>query len=197
MTLDENLSWDLHVKELCNSLTKYFGIFYNLRSTLTVSLKKLLYYSFVQSRINYGVEIYGSCRKTLLNKIQILQNKLLKVLFNKPYRTGTNDLHRELQLLKVNDLYKLRVLNFVYKAVNRESIDQFCNYFPSRVNIHDHNTRQKKQLVVKNVKTNFGKSSVYFQGANLWNTYSQHCESAKTCNSLKRALNNVFLNNYN
>ena len=196
MTMYENRSWEMHIKQLCSSISKYFGVFYNIRNILTIPLKTLLYYSFIHSRISYGIELYGACSQTLLNKIQTLQNKLLKVLFNKPYRTGTNDLHHELRLLKVDDLYRISVLNFVYKAVNRESIDQFSNYFHFRDTIHGHNTRGKKQIIRKKVTNNYGKSTVHYQGANLWNLYSQHSTSVKTCNSFKRKMRNIFIDSY-
>ena len=40
--------------------------------------QKRLYYSFVYSRIAYGIEVYGSSNSALLTKIQVMQNKLLK-----------------------------------------------------------------------------------------------------------------------
>ena len=44
----------------------------------------------------------------------MLQNQLLKVLTEKPYRYSTDKLHNELKLLKVEDLYKQEILTFAH-----------------------------------------------------------------------------------
>ena len=37
--LDEHLSWEIHITQLCNSLARYFSIFYNIRNMVPVKLK--------------------------------------------------------------------------------------------------------------------------------------------------------------
>ena len=51
--------------------------------------KKSLYYTLIYSRIKYGLSVYGHAGVTKLNKIQFLQNQLLKVLSNKKFRHST------------------------------------------------------------------------------------------------------------
>ena len=97
MTIDENLSWNLHIKHLCSTLSKNFSLFYNIRNLLPGYLKRQLYYSLVYSHIQYGIELYGACGDTSINKVQTIQNKLLKVLYNLPYRTDTNELILQLK----------------------------------------------------------------------------------------------------
>ena len=43
-------------------------------------LARKLYYVFVYSNISYGIEVYGSCSDTSLDRLQVIQNKLLKLL---------------------------------------------------------------------------------------------------------------------
>ncbi len=47
--------------------------------------------------------------------MQIQQNQALKIRHNKDYHTPTKSLHKELNLLLVDDIYKLCDLKFVYK----------------------------------------------------------------------------------
>ena len=76
--IDEKLSWSHHIKMLCKSLVKYFGIFKNVRYFINARVCRVLYYAFIYSRIMYGIQIYGSCSKNYMSKIQTLQNKLLR-----------------------------------------------------------------------------------------------------------------------
>ena len=83
LTLDENLSWNDHIDEVCNKLKSFFHIFYNIRDYLSKKAIQSIYYALVYSRIKYGINVYGHVGPTKIEKIQILQNKLLKVLSEK------------------------------------------------------------------------------------------------------------------
>ena len=195
MILDDTFSWDLHVQYVCNSISRYFGIFYNIRKLIPHNLKKLLYFSFIHSKITYGIELYGTCSSTLLNKIQTLQNKLLKVLYIRPYRTNSSVLHHELGLLKIIDIFKVSILKFVFKVLNKEIIKQFFNYFETRERLHDHDTRHKKLLHVKDYNTNFGITRIAIKGAFLWNQYASD-KKIRSLYMLKRAMKIRFLDLY-
>ena len=42
LTLDENLSWDAHIDNVCNNLVKYFSIFYNIRDIITIHVARAI-----------------------------------------------------------------------------------------------------------------------------------------------------------
>ena len=64
------------------TLVKYFGIFNQLKDYVSNQSARKLYYAFVYSNISYGIEVYGSCSDTSLDRLQDIQNKLLKLLFD-------------------------------------------------------------------------------------------------------------------
>ena len=102
--LDENLTFNQHINELCNKLKRLFHIFYNIRDYLNKENIKTIYYALIYSRIKYGISVYGQACETKLKRIQTLQNQLLKVLASKEYRFSTDKLHEEFELLKVKDI---------------------------------------------------------------------------------------------
>ena len=95
LTLDETLNWNEHVNELCKSLIKYFGIFNHIKYKITPVVVRQLYYAFIYSRIKYGIELYGSSSASNMNKIQVIQNKLLKMVLKLDRLMPTNDLHKK------------------------------------------------------------------------------------------------------
>ena len=79
-----------------------------------------MYYSFVYSRINYAIEVYGSCSETSLSRVQVLQNKLLKLLLRLHPLTSTNTLHNRMKILKIRDIFELSYLYLcteIYKEI--------------------------------------------------------------------------------
>ena len=197
MHIDDKLKWDKHVSHICKSLSRNFHMFYSIRTLLPGNLKKQLYYSLVQSRILYGIEVYGACNDTLLNKVQVMQNKLLKVLFNLPYRHNTNQIHSMLKLLKVKDIYNLQVLKFVYESLNKLSIVQFQNYYRYQNNVHNYNIRNQYRLYAnQRVRTKYGESTLHYMGTRLWNSIDDDIKVSKSVNIFKKANRNKFINAY-
>ena len=78
--INEKLDRKLHVDKLCNSLVKTAGMFKFIRNRIPNNCKHQMYYAYVYSKIVYGVEIYGNTSKYQINKLQVLQNKALKLL---------------------------------------------------------------------------------------------------------------------
>ena len=187
--LDEHLTWNHQINEVCNKLKRLFHIFYNIRKYLSKENMKTLYYTLIYSRIKYGLIVYGQAGITKLNKIQTLQNRLLKVLSSKKFRYSTDRLHSDFEILKVNDMVKQEVLTFVFNYFNNRLPSVFNNYFETLASSHGINTRHGSFLVRKvNHKTFIGAHSIKIQGPDLWN---------KLDNNLKSILNvKLFKNKF-
>ena len=111
---------------------KYFGIFNHIKFFVSLRISKQLYYAFVHSRIQYGIEAYGSCTKETMSKLQIMQNKLLKWLLKWDRRTPTDLLHKELSLLKIDDVHIAKVVSFVNECRSCRVPDMLVNYYKIR-----------------------------------------------------------------
>ena len=104
VTLDENLNWHMHIKELEKTLIKISNSFKIIKHKVPDKNKLMLYYAYIYSKIQYGIEVFGSASNTVLKRIQTKQNTALKILFNKDYYTSTNLLHADLGVLLVKDI---------------------------------------------------------------------------------------------
>ena len=58
-----------------------------------MKLARTIYYAMMYSKIKYAISVYGLSSLENINKIQVLQNKLPKVLAFKNYRYSTNPAH--------------------------------------------------------------------------------------------------------
>ena len=168
LTLDENLTWNQHIDELCRKLSSLFHIFYNIREYLSKKEIQSIYYALVYSRIKYGINIYGQAGISKIKKIQTLQNQLLKVLSGKKYRYSTIKLHKELNLLLVEDIAKQELLTFVHNYFSNSLPPVFDHYF-EMLN-HSYLTRNGPNTIrIKKHNTDIAAASVVVKGAKLWN----------------------------
>ena len=191
LIFDESLTWNEHVNSLCNSLLKYFGIFNQVKHFINKRLARQIYFAFIYSRIRYGIETYGSCSEKLINKIQIIQNKLMKMLLGLNPRTSTNRLHMYMNVLKVKDLYKVNILDFVNSCITGKCPDSFNNYFIERES--NYNIRNIG-LYVKRCNTDIGSSAVCTFGAKLWNGLNTDLKQHSHKLSFRKHLVKFFIN---
>ena len=80
--IDENLTWECHANELSKKIAS--GISANKRTCIrhTVPWKTLptIYNSLVQPHFDYCSSVWGSCCKSLSQKLQKLQNRAVRVI---------------------------------------------------------------------------------------------------------------------
>ena len=194
--LDEKLTWNTHIDELCKILTKYFSVFYNLRHIVNNKLARTIYFTCIHSRIKYGIEVYGTATHSRMNKLQTIQNKLMKLLTKKEPRYSTNQLHLDLNILKVDDIHKLSTLNFVYKCINGDMIPNFLTYFTFREHIHTHTTRNNHQIHTSQIHTEIGRQTTHYTGATLWNSLNRNVQLSNNINKFKRNIIMTMKNSY-
>jgi len=78
---------------------------------------KLIYFAFVYPYILYGVEIYANTFITYLDTLTKLNNKILRIILNQPFRSHTLDLYRQCDLLTLNYLHTHQLHILVFKCL--------------------------------------------------------------------------------
>ena len=126
--------------------------------------------------------------------MQVLQNKLLKVLLAKNYRYSTNQLHNELKILKVRDIAKLDALTFIHSYFNNKLPMIFNNYFQLVSEIHNRNTRRsEREIYIQTYKTETGISMIKGIGARLWNETDNNTKYIKNVKAFRKTIINDTL----
>ena len=111
----------------------------------------MLYFAFVYP-LFYGIEIYGNTRPnpSNINRLKILNNKILRILQKTPRRTHFIDLYKSYFTLPIDLLHKYQILLFVHKFAhhsNRLPVI-FASYFTQNKLIHRHDTRDKSVISI-------------------------------------------------
>ena len=198
MHVDEKLTWKNHIQEVYNSLTKYFSIFYNIRGFIDSRLSRSIYYTCIHSKIKYGIEVYGSANETFLNKLQVIQNKLMKLLTKKEQQYSTNLLHKNLDILKVHDIHRQSVLQFVHKCKTGNIISNFHNYFIPRGELHNLDLRNNNDLDQVLYSREHGRTAVKRVGSVYWNQLPEAIKAENTSPTVfKSSVFKHFISLYN
>ena len=165
--IDDKFLWHDQVDYVHKSLLKYYSIFNRIKYLVNKNVIRQIFFAFVFSKIKYGLEVYGSCSKDYIKKLQVIQNGLLKILTQKQKRTSTDALHKELRLLKVNDAYRQQLICFVNNCFAKKTPTMFYNYFNYKIT--PYGLRQEK-LDTTYGRTNYGLLMVKNTAARTWNS---------------------------
>ena len=164
---------------------------------------KNVYYSLIYSHISYAIEVWGSACKTELEKIFVLQKRVIRMMvFKDQYPDvpgplpSSDPIFAQLKTLKVLDIYKLQTCKFIFKCLHQLTPVNFHQWYQYNHNIHSYKTRANynsdcmalNSLFVPFARTtNYGLKLLKINGPRIWNTLPTQIRTLTTLN--------VFLNN--
>lgn len=186
LTIDKNLTWKAHLLLLQNKLSSLMGSLYNMAHCIPQKVRLLIYNSLVKPHLLYLIEIWGSAAKTNLQKLQVVQNRIIKILYNYDYLTPTEKVFNETKLLNISQLYTYTTCILIYKITHNMIHSQLT--FTTKGTSSRYSCRRANHLVLPNVRTNYGKYSITFAGAQLFNKLPTEIKDANTLGIFKRKL---------
>jgi hypothetical protein len=72
-------------------------------SCLSLKPKLTLYRSYIRPILTYACPVFANAAKTHLNKLQVLQNKNLRMVLNAPFRTRIQTLHKKTNMPTISE----------------------------------------------------------------------------------------------
>lgn len=94
--LDKRLTYKTHVENIVQKTERLVRVLYpliNRKSKLSLQNKVMLYKVIFRPTMSYACPIWSKCARTHLDKLQISQNKILKMMLNVHWRTSTRLVH--------------------------------------------------------------------------------------------------------
>ena len=200
LLLDEHLSWKYHLSELSKKLARTCGMFFKIRNLLPFDILLCLYNALFLSFLQYGLIVWGQTYASYTEPIFRLQKKAVRAISFQSRMSPSLPIFNDLKLLRLSDIFELRLLTFVFESVNKTSPDCYHNFFLFNSSVHQYSTRQASHgdlyLTQKN-SHQYGLKSLRYLGAKLWNTLSVELRNAPSKLSFKRNLKIYLLNKVN
>ena len=90
---------------------------------------KLLYHSLINSKLQYGIIVWGATFKTYLSEVNVRINHIIRALSSSKLYTPMSSLYKKLNLLKLEDLYKVELVKLMYLCYNKKHQKFFIIFF--------------------------------------------------------------------
>ena len=145
ITIDDGLNWQAHINQVSSKLASTIFLLRKLRPLLSFSLLLSAYHALFQSRLMYGILIWGSSSYAI--KIFQLQKRAVRILANASLRDHCKPLFLKYGILTFPCLYIISMLIEIHKKQKT---------MVKNSDVHSYNTRQAQHI--KTAKYKFTKS---------------------------------------
>ena len=174
--IDNKLSWKSHIEHVKTKLSKGNGMISKIRYYVNDQCLLNLFYSFIQSHINYNLINWSSTYPSFINCIDLKFKAAIRLISFKNKYEHTNPLFLKHDILPFLDLIKYKKGNFLWKIckgfINKPLSDVFVinTYNPLRFNLPNPNCMADRNRIV-------------FSCVKYWNSIPPYIRNASTLSS--------------
>ena len=151
-------------------------------------LMRSLDYTLVYPYLTYCVSVWGSTYRSNLNRIIILQKKIIRIISKVSFDAHTGVLFKEQEILKFSDIYLYQIGKFMYLFKRGLLPNYFRDMFTLASQIHSYNTRNSSLFYIPHCRTNFRKFSIRFQGPTFFNSLSREIQNSESISLFAKRL---------
>ena len=206
LELDETLKWYSHTEKIANCISKKIGMLARIKKMVSPRTLKLLYNCFILPNFTYGIPLWGGTFDKGLNRLEKLQKKAIRIITRARYMDHSEPRQKDLEILKIKDLYKMRTNCLTYDCLFGNAPEKFCNLFIQNTERDMTNTRTTRSNSSRphdirpcQIISNPGpvsKSCFFFTAIDFWNELPLEIKTSSSKDQFKNRLKKYYLSSY-
>ena len=171
-----------------------------VKKLLPPATLKLLYYSFIQPHLQYGLTVWGGCSNQNKKRVIAIQKRSIRTVCKAYFNSHTEPRMKKLGILKFEDLYKQQCLVNVHDCVHENAPSPIKKLIQLECNVSRFNLRSNSQNPL-NVTIPISKSRVSLQsfsmkGPSFWNSLSSELQGITRKLTFKNKIKRIRLDEY-
>ena len=189
--VDSTLTWENHLKFKCSQILKSLNAISRLKNQIPSSILKTLYNSLILPHLSYAISVWGNTTNRQFKRLQLLQKRSIRLITKSRYNSHTNNLFKQLHILKLQDIFKASCLQLYYMIYNKLTPLYFQQQIPTNSMIHNFDTRQSQLLHTHNINTSLQKQTINYKITKIYNSLPDHLKvidstKKKFCSKIKK-----------
>ena len=193
--IDDQLNWFDHIKHVKSKMSSSLYCMNSAKNILTKNELIILYYSLLYPYLDYGIVLWGSAGRNYINRLATLQKKAVRTIVRANYNDHTAPIYKALNLIKIDDMYKLQLGKFMYQVNNNNLPLPIMSLFTSNAEVHDHFPRQRNNLHFRHRRTAHANKSVTYMGPTVWQDIPQIIKLKPSLKSFSNAYKKYLVAN--
>ena len=171
--IDEKITWKAHINYISRKAAKTLGILNKARRYFQQPTLITLYYAFLYPLLLYCAITWGNAPASTLWPLFRIQKRAIRLIRNIRKRDSTSKHFKDLNILKVPDIYQLQAATFMYNYAYGKLPSAFATFFNPIGGVHGHNTRGDHLYRPPLYKTSLGNSFIKKTGIPIWTKIRQ------------------------
>ncbi len=170
--VDDKLNFKAHIAALTAKLSRNVGVIRKLSKCVPNKILRNVSFALVYSHLTYCVLIWGINYDTTLRPIQIVLNRLIRVLYSGPAPDTLSTIEKfaALNLRDLRSTVDYHMAIHVFDFIHGNLPIALRNMHNSLINTHYHATRNSATGIFQpRVRSTLGQHSVSFHGPLIWN----------------------------
>ena len=168
--IDENLTWKTHMNDIARKVAKNIGIINKVKTIFSERMLLMLYFTMIYPYLSYGNIVWGSTYSSTLQRIFLLQKRIIRIISNSPFLAHSKPLFQKLGLLNIFNINIFQTSNFVFDYLQGNLPQCFQGMLQQNNVFHKHKTRSANDFHFPFVRTNVAKFSLRFHAPEVWNS---------------------------
>ena len=146
LIVQDDLKYNKTVSNIISKLQPHIHSFRYATRLLPPRIMRDAYFTHIYPHLIGNISIWGSDdpNKTYLQPLIRIQKKIVRIIRNKPPRSHTKPIMKELNILNITNLYTLRVSTEMHPFIHQHkqlNRPEHNHHYTSVSDIHDHSTR--------------------------------------------------------
>lgn len=190
LEIDHEVSFLLHVDNICKKLSQRIGILRKIRKSLPLKQRLTYYNSVIKPIIDYVNVIWTTCDKESLGRVLKLQKRAARVILNADLLAPSVTLFNRLKWLPFYEDAKITRCSIAYKRLRGDLPSYLTDSLRLNSNLHRRNTRYSNYNLVCPLykRQTEGGRTFGVLTSKLWNSLPLNMRKHESLNSFKNAL---------
>ena len=187
--IDDKLTWNDHIDQVVKKVSSGIGALKRVRPFVPFQILHRMYKTLVQPHFDYCSAVWANCGKTLVEKLQKLQNRAARVLTHSDYDADAKQLIEALGWKTLDKQRENQVASVVFKSLNGLAPEYLKSKFIQRSDTTSYNFRgMENKLSLPLPRTNYGKETICYRGAVVWNNLPCNVRQASSLSEFRKLL---------
>ena len=176
--IDHNFTFENHIKFITSKIAKNSGIFYKIRHNLSKQARLNYYYGLIFPYISQNVVVWGAACDSHMYPLITQQKRMIRLMTDAGRTDHTTPLFYQLEILKVVDIYKYFLSEYMFFKMKDG------NFKPD----HEYFTRTRNMAQTQR--------SITFADPKAWNSLPQEIRSIPLHSMFKRKVRCHLISQY-
>ena len=193
LLIDQDLSFKNHILNLVKKVNQANRCIYLLKRYLPLHIMRRIYFSTINPHLVQHLISWGGANASNLYPLKIALNKVIRNLCSRDI--STSERFKFLEILNLEQLYKLRLAETMYKIIILKESPLLINIINEIEWKHKYNTRRKNEFKLPLLQTEANRVFFLSNAIKLWATLPDEMKLSCTLMSLKNKYKKYLLFN--